>query len=72
MGFLYALSLSVSHLAAISKSSKQGKRDKRYQLHGRFAPSHSNVGEMGGAKNALEKRTHFDDTKYIDKFIPVI
>ena len=54
------------------KSSKQEEKDGRWELHGHFALSRSNVGEMGGAKNALEKRTHFDDTEYMDESIPVI
>ena len=53
------------------KSSKQEKRDGRWELHGHFAPSRSTVGEIGGAKNAL-KRAHFDDTEYTDESIPVI
>ena len=72
MEFLYVLSLSVSYQAAILKIKQARKRYGRYKLYGRFAPSYSNVGEMGGAKNALEKRTHFDDTEYKEKSIPVI
>ena len=47
--FLYILSLSVSYQAAILKIKQARKRDGRYELYGRFAPSHSNVGEIGGA-----------------------
>ena len=72
MEFLYVLSFSVSYQAAILKIKQIRKRDGRYELYGSFAPSHSNVVEMGGAKNALEKRTHFDDTEYMDESIPVI
>ena len=67
-----ALSLSVSYQAAILKIKQARKRNGRQELYGRFAPSHSNVGDMKGAKHALEKMTHFDDTEYMDKSIPVI
>ena len=49
MEFLYVLSLSVSYQAAILKIKQAKKRDGRYELYGRFAPSHSNVGKMEGA-----------------------
>ena len=49
MEFLYVLTLSVSYQAAILKIKQARKRDGRYELNGRFAPYHSNVGEMGGA-----------------------
>ena len=49
MEFLYVLSLSVSYQAAILQIKQARKSDGKYELYGRFAPSHSNVGEMGGA-----------------------
>ena len=46
MEFLFVLSLSVSYQAASLKIKQARKRDGRYELYRRFAPSHSNVGEM--------------------------